>query len=116
MICGIKTLALCHTEAYLARIAPKKAAEHITMYARSIRHTGQRLMRSTRNLTWSVKRIHVHLNVRGIYHHLQSHGHINTGVDMAELLIFLLGIFVGASLGVFLMALVIASRDDEDIR
>lgn len=36
---------------------------------------------------------------------------------MAEILIFLLGIFVGASLGVFLMALAIASRDDdEDMR
>ena len=33
---------------------------------------------------------------------------------MAELLIFLLGIFIGASLGVFLMALAIASRDDDE--
>ena len=35
---------------------------------------------------------------------------------MAELLIFILGIFVGGSLGVFLVALAIASRDDEDTR
>lgn len=49
-------------------------------------------------------------------HRCRLHGRINIGVDMAELLIFLLGIFVGASLGVFLMALAIASRDDDDIR
>ena len=33
---------------------------------------------------------------------------------MEELIIFLLGIFVGASLGVFQMALVIASLDDDE--
>jgi len=33
---------------------------------------------------------------------------------MAALLIFLLGIFIGASFGVFLMALAIASRDDDE--
>ena len=35
---------------------------------------------------------------------------------MAEFIIFLLGIFVGCGLGVFCIALAIASRDDEDTR
>lgn len=33
---------------------------------------------------------------------------------MEELIIFLFGIFIGASSGVFLMALAIASRDDDE--
>lgn len=33
---------------------------------------------------------------------------------MAEILIFCLGVFVGGSIGIFAMALMIASRDDDE--
>lgn len=101
---------------YLARTAPKKAADRIMMNARSTGHTGQRLTRSTTSTTWTGKRTHAHLSVRGIRHLLQSRTRTSTGVEMEELIIFLLGIFIGGSLGVFLMALAIASRDDDDTR
>ena len=100
---------------YHVRTAPKKAADRIMMNARSTGRTGQRLTRSTTSTTWTRKRTHAHRSVRGIRHLLQSR--TSTGDEMEELIIFLLGIFIGASLGVFLMALAIASRDDdEDMR
>lgn len=99
---------------YLARIAPKRAADRIMTSARSIKHTGQRLTRSTTSTTWTGKRTHAHRSVRGIHHLLQSRTRTSTGDEMEELIIFILGIFIGASFGVFLMALAIASRDDDE--
>lgn len=93
---------------------PKKFADRIMMNARSTGHTGQRLTRSTTSTTGQGKRTHALLSVRGIRHLLQSRTRTSTGDEMEELIIFLLGIFIGASLGVFLMALAIASRDDDE--
>lgn len=99
---------------YPAKIAPKRAADRIMMNARSTGHTGQRLTRSTTSTMWTGKRTHAHRSVLGIRHLLQSRTRTSTGDEMEELIIFLLGIFIGASLGVFLMALAIASRDDDE--